>query len=309
MPIILTHFAQTALAKMKKQTIIWTIMILLLTASALAMSKPIAGRINGATGTVSLFVEVDFLDGKEICIINPTEETGPTGEFATNLANLVFQNFPQTKCSSFWKTGDKIWFEINSHQSEIQAIKPGTGLQFLNDFTVTIPTQDSGSGSNSGSTGPSTPTTPAPATETPQTQTEISTILTAEQNHELIEAFLTIQSNLNQNLKVKIILSDLFNENIIETKENTFTIDNQYENQYQFNLKSLEPGQYKLQAFVYDNQDLISVSNLVKFTLEPSAQETEQKPQPTQYPVYYYVILIIIIIALILTIWWVKKKK
>ncbi len=287
---------------MKKKMLIWIVMIFLLAATTLAVSKPIASKITGATGTIDLFVEIDFLDEKQICTANPSVETGPTGEFATNLANLVFQNFPQTKCGGFWQPGDKIWYEINDQQSEIQEISKGTGLQMLTELIIVSSQPSSPGGSGS-----------APKTTPTVEKIEESITLTAEQDQEIVEALLNIKlsQNLNKDIQAKILLSDFFNDNIIDIQEDNFFLINEFAKNYLFNLENLQPGQYKIQALLYDGPDLIGVSNIVKFTLT-LPQEIIETPQAltekTQYPVYWYVALIVIIAVLIYLIWRLKKK-
>jgi len=282
--------------------LIWLVMIFLLAAAALAVSKPIAGKITGATGTVDLFVEVDFLNAKQLCITNPSVNTGPTGEFATNLANLVFKDFPQTKCSGFWQPGDKIWYEFNNYQSETQEIAKGTGLQILTELIVSSPQTESSGGS--GSSSKTIPTVE---------KIEESITLTAEQNQDLVDALLNIKlsQDLNKNIQAKILLSDFFNDKIINIQEDNFFLTNEFVKNYLFNLENLQPGQYKIQALLYDGPDLIGVSNIVKFTLT-LPQELLETPQAltekTQYPVYLYVILILATVVLVCLIWRLKKK-
>lgn len=284
-----------------KRGIIWFAVALLLISTAFAASKPIAGKITGATGAVDLFVEVDFLGGKQLCTANPSVNTGPTGEFATNLANLVFQDFPQTKCSGFWQPGDKIWYEINDYQSETQEITKGTGLQMLTELII-VSSQPSSSGGSGG-------TSKTPTVE----KIEESITLTAEQNQDLVEALLNIKlsQDLNKDIQAKILLSDFFNDNIIDVQEDNFFLTNEFAKNYLFNLENLQPGQYKIQVLLYDGPDLIGVSNIVKFTLT-LPQEIIETPQAltekTQYPVYLYLILILAVIVLIYLIWQLKKK-
>jgi len=296
------------------------IITILLISTALAASKPIAGKITGATGTVDLFVEVNFLGEKQVCIVNPSVQTGPTGEFATNLGNLVFLNSPQSHCSGFWESGNDIWFEINGHQSEIQQIELGTGLQFLETLTISQPKPSGGNGGGGGGTEPGekniTTPTAAPITEpSPEIDSpEISALLTAEQKQKITQTSLTINllNNIQKYLETKVVLFDL-NDRILQTEEDNFFLTETYQKFFSFDLENLAPGNYKLRAFVYDEKELVGTSNQVKFTLAPPLETNQSVEIPssldqTQYPVYVYVLLILIVLALIIIIWKIKRK-
>lgn len=289
---------------------LWLLTFLLVVSLVSAVSKPLGGKVNGGAGQVSLFVEVDFINQKEICIINPLVQTGSTGDFATNLANLVLENFPQTSCASFWQAGDKIWFEFKDLKSEIQFIEKGTGLQMLKELVITAPADSSpSSGGGSGSPAQEVPSSPS-------AESEIAIELKAEQTPAVVKSLLKVAfpTNLNKNLEVKIVLSDFFNDKTLAVQQDRFFLTNQFEKDYSFALENLALGQYKLQAFVYDGPNLIGVSKVFKFTigaLEEKAEEVIEVPAgmaqealARQWP---FVLLILALAALVI-IWLLHKK-
>ncbi|MBI4981476.1 hypothetical protein HZC30_08055 [Candidatus Woesearchaeota archaeon] len=137
-----------------KTTPLWTIYVLLLlvlTLSAFALSKPIAGYLylsNGSmayNATVTVYVNTTT-SSVNPCYTLPSVYSGTDGSYATNLANLK-RTDTGGDCSGLWATGDAIWAIAlgSSVLPEAQGngttsgdtISSGTGLQYLQNATLT----------------------------------------------------------------------------------------------------------------------------------------------------------------------------
>ena len=255
---------------MKKKIIIWTLVTILLISSVFATTKPITGKVVGQIGDVNLFVEVKILDQTEICTPNPVIQTGPDGSFATNLDNLVVKDVPEVKCGNRWKAGDKIWYEVDNHKSEVEIIASGTGLQILSDLIITQPTTTPSTGGSGGGGSSSSSTTepiviePLPQTLIPKVDVSLSTIAGSTLLRNILK--LNLLNNIPGDLQIKIILSELNNDKTIKTITDQILLQNQIRKEYSFVLVDLEPGYYKTQAFVYYQGRLIAASNIEKFS-------------------------------------------
>jgi len=334
MTIITIHFAhqmEIVLAKMKllnkmkkdlgflkkmqrMKKLIWILMIVLLASTTLAATKPIAGQIVNGQGIIELFVEVNFIGQKQNCTVSPSVETSSDGGFATNLGNLVFINFP-VKCDSFWRAGDKIWYEIKYdgelYQSESQELESGTGLQYLNNLILSEPetptNPPSGGGGGGGGGSSSNEETPAPVTPTvvEEIMPEVEVQLSKNQQDKLIQTILNLNllNNVPAYVEIKVILSDKPNNFIIETKTEGMILKQQTQKTYDFDLSQLTPGQYKLQAFIYHQNQLITISNIEEFQIESPPTPLEELPAaPEEQGVkfgygFYLLVLCLIIIT------------
>ncbi|MFC1801660.1 hypothetical protein ACFLZB_04320 [Nanoarchaeota archaeon] len=288
-----------------KKSIIWIFVLVLLVSSVLAVSKPIAGKINGQTGNVDLFVEVDFLGNKELCTVNPPIITGSDGSFATNLANLVFQEFPEVGCGNQWKIGDQIWYEFDNQQSEVETVASGTGLQRLSELSITTPTQPS-SGSGSGSSSSSSQETPIQI-DVPEIDISLS-----KAGENIADLSLDLLNNIQGEIEIKVILSELMNEIPIDTISDKMILEDSLDLRYTFDLENLKPNQYKIQAFIYHQGNLIGVSEMQKFSVKPETVELIELPSPIAETSYLpFEIILIVILALILAylIFRVAKKQ
>lgn len=111
-------------------------------------SKPIAGYVfkyDGVTPAynASVIVYVNSSDPTiNPCFTLPTVYAGTDGSYVTNLNNLKNRTGDGT-CN--WQTGDPIWAEVNGSTmipeegygiSSVAAIGSGTGLQFLDNFSL-----------------------------------------------------------------------------------------------------------------------------------------------------------------------------
>ncbi len=296
---------------MKKKIIIWTIITILLVSSALATTKPISGKVVGQTGTVNLFVEIEFLGQTEICTTNPIIQTGPDGSFATNLDNLVIKDVPASKCGSRWKAGDKIWYEFDGHQSEIETIESGTGLQRLSELIIAPSTTPPSSG---GSGGDGSRETQEITPEVPK----ISVTLITVKGPATITNYLklTLLNNIPGDLEIKLILSESVKDQIIKTTTDKISLTNTLNKEYSFMLFEPKPGRYKVQAFVYHQNKLIAVSNIENILIRLEPLELEELPpepvekieiQRTYSP--YQVLLLLLFIGLLIYMVYRQIKK
>ncbi|MEK6734758.1 MAG: hypothetical protein AABY27_06630, partial [Pseudomonadota bacterium] len=152
--------------KMLGKVLVGIMLLILFLPVALAATKPIAGKLEFSSDIEKLEVKVyvlvnSSLAGEKVCVIQPSINNGGDGSFATNLENLVYNDFNNVKCNSFWKEGDLIWYELNFHGMELRSnyskIESGTGLQWLSSLKLPayippIP-PSGGSGGSGGSSG------------------------------------------------------------------------------------------------------------------------------------------------------------
>jgi len=297
MIIIIKHYVQTVLAKMTKAKLIGSVfLVILLIPLASALTKPIAGKLEFENNIeqleIKLYVEVDFLsDENHTCTINPTVKNGLDGSFSTNLDNLIFEDFPSLRCNSFWKAGDKIWYETNYRdnlfKSNTQEIELGTGLQLLDPLKIPSPEEelppspgeDSGGGGGGNIPGlPEKEEVEPPSKETIKLKPEILAKLSIEQKKELIEAavLLELLNNIKGDISLKLILFSLPNSDVIKTINDDFLLKKSVEKEYPINLNEFKDGWYKLQTFVYFEDELIAVSNDEEFFIKRKL--IEEKP-------------------------------
>ncbi len=295
MVTITTHYARGVLVKVNR-TRIFGIVALLVLALLLPMvvgtSKPIAGKLD-FTGQitsvpVNVYVEIDSpIEEKQTCITYPPVMSGPDGSFATNLENLVSVDFTSVRCNSFWKKGDKIWFEIssgsNTYSSEIQQIIPGTGLQRLGSLSIgeqsnaggrAGSSSGGGASSSSGSGGGATTPRISPQKEipaklgqktspVPDIQLKLIPFVTEKTFDTSI--VIEISEGAPANIILKIVLFSLPDNHIVQTIEDSLMLSTRVERSISLMKSELDAGHYKLQAFAYTNDKLVAVSNIGEF--------------------------------------------
>ncbi|MBU0460555.1 MAG: hypothetical protein KJ771_07150 [Nanoarchaeota archaeon] len=310
-----------------KLTIIGLIfLIILIIPFVNAVSKPIAGKLSFTNQieqlTVRLYVEVDSpLNGKQNCTINPSVKNGPDGSFSTNLANLVFQDFPSVRCDSFWQAGNPIWYQTSSSEGTFtsisQEVNSGTGLQFLPELTVISAAESSptNGGSSNGESAGNNGGELIPKKET-DFLANVFLNLSLKQGEELItiDIFLEHLDSPRDKILFKLVLFSLPNNNIIKTIEDKFSPEKIIEKSYSFNSNEISDGWYKVQAFAYSNDKLIAVSNFEDFFIKKNLLKDElveknlEKPTPIPIILPLILFLISLIIIFIIIELFLKKR-
>ncbi|MBU1111805.1 MAG: hypothetical protein KJ896_03425 [Nanoarchaeota archaeon] len=267
--------------------------VILLSLFVIATSKPITGTITFPDETelleINLFVEVNSpFNGTQICVINPSVNSGSDGSFSTNLNNLVFENFPTARCNSLWQVGDNIWYETiyqsNSFSSEIQNVEPGTGLQILEYLEVSADTSDDGTGpSSSAAAGGGGGGVPGQETDllteeelggiiddSLQRMSEIEIILSLEEVLSLenfedylrAKSLLNLVNNIEKSLTLKLVISELPNNHLIRIISEDVNLAENFRESFEWqeiiDLTEIGDGWYQLQVFVYSTSDDMS---------------------------------------------------
>ena len=302
-------------------------LIILIVPFVNALSKPIAGKLNFTDQieqlSVQLYVEVDSpLNGKQNCMINPSVKNGPDGSFSTNLANLVFQDFPSVRCDSFWQAGNHIWYQTSSSEGTFtsisQEVNSGTGLQFLPELTVISAAAESSptnGGSSNGNSAGNNGGELIPKEET-DFLANVFLNLSLKQGEELItvDIFLEHLESPQDKILFKLVLFSLPNNNLIKTIEDKFSPEKIIEKSYSFNYNEIGDGWYKVQAFAYSNDKLIAVSNFEDFFIKKNLLKDElveknlEKPTPIPTILPLILVLTSLIIILIVIKLFLKKR-
>ena len=353
MVILITLFVRIVLdRKMKnimdtKKINLMILVLIVLTALILpfanAQYKPVAGMleipVNQEPLEIKLYVRINSGPvGNNICIINPTVQSALDGSFSTDLNNLVLRDFPSVECDSFWKLGDAIWYEVNlndkTYASGVETIASGTGLQWLKPLS--IPTErenpslpdgfenNLGGGSGGSGGGREDSALQLPSKNSPSGdithKPEISTQLLAKQEDGSIEAALTMEllNDVESDIFVRMVLFSLPNNYITNIIEDNFFIENKIKEKYLIDSNNLNPGRYKLQAFVYAQNELIAVSNIESFFIGGKQIENPAKEsivgkaiqESKKVTVNNFVIYILaVIIILLLFVLWIRRRK
>ncbi len=268
-----------ALGERMRKTIILIVFLVTLL-GAVGQSKPIAGLVTFEGGTASFPVIVHVeLEDKRICIIKPSSITGTDGSFATNLENLVLQEFPAVRCNGLWNAGNRIWYEVTSNQGTVSSqaleLQSGTGLQMLTPISIAVKggaaSLPMGGGGGSGATrapdlnGSEPVTLPNSKYPTLQLDSQIT-------NNEIIAV---VKGNGEMGGMLRVVLYRLPDDTQVMYQEFSITMF-PFEQEVRFKVKDIEAGLYKVQAFFFVEDVLQSVSAYDTFTIRKEDLEIKK---------------------------------
>ena len=316
-----------------KKLLVFIVIIVLGVSMVQALPKPVGSHIAFTSEVeqvfVTIIVETELpWGGNTQCETVPAIKNGPDGSFSSNLANLKVKDFYSVDCSSFWKQGDSIWYEVELngkiYQSNKETIKPGTVTQILSSLEIVeegiqvSPVEEGGSGEE----GTIIKEKESDDSEI-ELKPEITALLSLEEQERVINAtvLLELLNAIESPVSLKLVLFSLPDNLVIKTIEDDFILSNSVEKQY--SLGELDPGWYKVQVLVYVDEELQEVSNtkeifVKEVQLGEEAVEEEVSTSPLLqkafagapwWPVYLLLLITIVLLVVVIYLYLKKKRK